>query len=135
MCFDDVRKCLKQFESDGKGRLMFNIKFIQFDSEPDFFGRAERANPIFFGLHPKYSEGRKFLLTLDYKAVLSEKAVGQVPQERMSELAQGLGGVQKHALDWYKTSEEAKRKTDVAAAYVDMKINEQKRNETRYQFF
>ena len=84
MAFDDARKCLKQFESDGQGRLMFNIKFIQFDSEPDFFGRAERANPIFFGLHPKYSQGRKFLLTLDYKAVLSENAVGQVPQERMS---------------------------------------------------
>ena len=114
---------------------MFNIKFIQFDSEPDFFGMAERANPIFFALHPKYSQGRKFLLTLDYRAVLSEEAVGQVPQERMSELARSLGGVQKHALDWYKTSEEAKREANEAAAYVDPNLQEQKRNETRCQFF
>ena len=67
-------------------------------------------------------------------AVLQELAVGQIPQERMTELAQSLGGIERHALDWYRTSEEAKEKTDEVAV-VDQGLPEEQRKETLYQLF
>ena len=51
----------------------------------------------------------------------------------MAELAQSLGGVERHALDWYRTSEEAKE-TDTVAV-VDENLPEEERKDTLYQLF
>ena len=52
----------------------------------------------------------------------------------MTELAKSLGGVERHALDWFKTSEEAKEKTDKVAV-VDEHLPEEERKDTLYQLF
>ena len=49
----------------------------------------------------------------------------------MTELAKSLGGVERHALDWYRTSEEAKEKTDIVAV-VDENLPEEERKDTLY---
>ena len=66
------------FTSNGSAKLIENLQFIRFSSEPDFLGQRDYFNPIGFFLHPQYSEGKEYLITLDHKAVLENERTGEV---------------------------------------------------------
>ena len=55
---------------------MYDIREIQFGIEPDFMGLNTLQCPIGFFLHPKFSEGTEFLITIDWKTVLKNHVSG-----------------------------------------------------------
>ena len=70
LAYNTKKRVFREFMSDGRGRVMYNVREVSFSQEPDFMGQKAFASPIGFFMRPVEAEGEHQLITLDYKAVL-----------------------------------------------------------------
>ena len=94
LAFDTKTLRFKTFTSNGRDKPMDQVREIEFvnrfyqnpmeqgeekkftvTTEPELMGTWSKK-PILFALHPKFAEGKHYMMTLDYKTVLKRHAVG-----------------------------------------------------------
>ena len=69
MAYSAKGRVFREFMSDGREQIMYDVREVRFSQEPDFMGMKAFASPMGFFLRPVEAEGEHQLITLDYKAV------------------------------------------------------------------
>ena len=89
LAFNEETQRFKTFTSNGRERLMDQVREIYFGPGMDFIGLHAYSALIFCGLHPLWASSaeKHFLVTVDVKHVRASQATGAVSSDRMQALS------------------------------------------------